>query len=198
MSARVYVEGGGDSKELHARCREGVRRLLEKCGFGGRMPRTVACGSRGATFDDFRTAHGHARNKDYVAMLVDSEDRVADINETWAHLKQRDNWDKPAGASDEQVFLMTTCMETWIVSDRKTLQNHYKGLQISAMPPLGDMESRERHAIQDALLHATRKCKNGYRKGERSFEILGKLDPTVLRQHLPSFERLVRILNDKL
>ncbi len=39
MSATIFLEGGGDSKELHIRCREGFRQLLEKCGFKGRMPR---------------------------------------------------------------------------------------------------------------------------------------------------------------
>lgn len=28
------------------------------------------------------------------------------------------NWDPPTGATDNQVLLMTTCMETWIVADR--------------------------------------------------------------------------------
>ena len=56
MNARLYIEGGGDSKQLHTRCREGFRKLLERCGFGGRMPRLVACGGRNSTFDDFSTA----------------------------------------------------------------------------------------------------------------------------------------------
>ncbi len=52
-------------------------------------------------------------------MLVDSEYPVANIEKTWEHLKQRDNWDRPAGADDEHVLLMTTCMETWIATDRR-------------------------------------------------------------------------------
>ena len=35
VSASIYLEGGGDSKELHIRCREGFRKLLENCGFQG-------------------------------------------------------------------------------------------------------------------------------------------------------------------
>ena len=30
MKKVIYLEGGGDSKELHTRCREGFRKLLEK------------------------------------------------------------------------------------------------------------------------------------------------------------------------
>ena len=44
-SSVIYLEGGGESKELHSRCREGFRKLLEKNGFKGNMPRLVACGS---------------------------------------------------------------------------------------------------------------------------------------------------------
>jgi len=82
----IYLEGGGDSKELHARCREGFRKLLEQSGFRGRMPRLVACGGRAATFDDFQTEHAQQGWADYVAMLIDSETPVADVEATWAHL----------------------------------------------------------------------------------------------------------------
>jgi hypothetical protein len=196
---RIYIEGGGNSKDLRTRCREGFRRLLEKCGFTGRMPRLVACGGRGATFDDFSTAHSHSLPGDYVAMLLDSEDPVAELEHTWAHLKLRDQWDRPSGADDEQVLLMTTCMETWIACDRQTLQRHYREeLQERALPELTDLESRAREAIQDALARSTRNCPNRYAKGQRPFDVVGKLDPAVLRGHLPSFARCERVLRERL
>ena len=43
---RIYVEGGGDAKDLRTRCREGFHKLLENAGFTGRVPRIVASGSR--------------------------------------------------------------------------------------------------------------------------------------------------------
>ena len=51
--------------------------LLEKSGFRGRMPRIVALGGRDSVYEGFRAAHGRASGSDYVAMLVDSEDRVS-------------------------------------------------------------------------------------------------------------------------
>lgn len=199
MSARIYIEGGGDSKELHTRCREGFRKLFERCGFSGRMPRLVACGSREDAFDDFKTAHRKAGAGQYVAMLIDSEDPLANIDRPWAHLNERDGWSLPAGAADEQVLLMVTCMETWIVADRRTLQSHYGSeLQDTALPALAEMELRDRGSIQDALLRATRNCTNAYKKGTRSFEIVGKLDPSALEEHLPSFARCKRLLEAKL
>ena len=198
MSATIYIEGGGDSKELHTRCREAFHKLLSRCGFSGRMPQLVACGRRETAYRDFKIAHASARGA-YVAMIVDSEDPVANVNETWAHLAVRDKWAKPDGADDEQVFLMVTCMETWIVSDHETLAGHYgQQLQVSALPALSDLETRARDDIQGALSHATRTCANAYRKGKRSFEVLGKLNPETLEAHLPSFKRMRVVLGNRL
>lgn len=124
MSAHLYIEGA-DSKEDQIRCREGFRRLLEKAGFSGRMPRLSACGGRNSAFDDFTTALASAKAGHFVAMLIDSEDPLVDTETTWAHLSARDGWERPEGAADEQVLFMTTCMETWIVADRVSLRIHY-------------------------------------------------------------------------
>jgi hypothetical protein len=201
VSAELYIEGGAtgaDSKELQIRCREGFRKLLEKCGYKGRMPRLFACGSRGATFDDFKFGLAAKASNDYVAMWIDSEDPLSDLEKTWDHLKQRDNWNKPTGATDDQFLLMTTCMETLIAADRDALANHYNDLQVSALLPLLDLESRNRHCVQDSLFRATQNSKNAYSKGKRSYEILSKLTPATLEEHLPSFVRTRRILSEKL
>jgi hypothetical protein len=198
VNAHLYIEGG-ESKEDQIRCREGFSNLITKMGLVGRMPRLSACGGRGSAFDDFKTAHANRKGHDYVAMLVDSEDPVVgDIEKTWVHLKRRDNWDKPNGAEDDQVLFMTTCMETWIVADRSTLSEHYgHKLQLKALPPLDNLESRNRHELHDALVHASRNCSNTYSKGKRSFEVLAKIAPDELKLYLPSFVRIDRILKEK-
>lgn len=199
MSKILYLEGGGDSKELHARCREGFRKLLEKSGFKGRMPRLVACGGRGAAFDDFKTGHDQKQKDDFIAMLIDSETTVTDVDATWEHLQNAEGWTRPANTDDAQVLLMTTCMESWIVTDRGALRNYYgSGLQESALPPLNDLEERSRDDVQNRLVRATRNCSNVYAKGERSFEVLAVLEPAVLEAHLPSFARVRRVLNQRL
>jgi hypothetical protein len=48
------------------------------------------------------------------------------------------------------------------------------------------------------LQDATSTCSNAYRKGKRSYEILGKLKPVVLAALLPSFARTMAILEQKL
>ena len=199
MKVTIYLEGGGDSKELHTRCREGFRKLLERCGFGGKMPKLVACGGRSKAYDDFCTAHRNASQGSIALMLIDSEDPMADIETTWPHLKRRDGWVKPDTASDEQVLMMTTCMETWIVADRAALKAHYgQNLHESGLPAVASLESRLRADVQGALVHATRSCVNKYEKGKHSFQILAELAPDTLSAHLPSFVRTKRILSEKL
>lgn len=199
MNSKIYIEGGGDSKDLHVRCRSAFRALLEACKFEGRMPRLVASGSRRNTYEDFVTAHRRNTSGTFVAMLVDSESPVSDIDLTWDHLHQRDHWPRPEGADDEQVLLMVTCMETWIVADPETLRSHYgSNLQESALPPPDGLEAREPAEVQDALVHASRDCRNAYKKGRRAFEIVAKLEPAALEACLPSFARMKRVLGQRL
>ena len=201
MKAYIYIEGGGEDSDLDIRCREGFRKLLLTCGFKGRMPRLVACGGRDAVHKDFSVALDNQGPKDYMAMWIDSEEPMLDIESAWSHLqtiKTVSRWRKPATAQDHQVLFMTTCMETWIIADRSALAAHYGSkLQQSALPPLENLEERSRHDIQDQLVHATRNCTNAYLKDERSFEILGKLTPDALKC-LPSFLRVLRILTKHL
>ena len=199
--AKLFVEGGGASKELQARCREGFKKLLGNSGFTGRLPRIIACGSRNEAYDNFRVAHRAGRTS-YIALLVDSEDPVTDGEKPWDHLKLRDKWDRPAGASDNQVFLMTTCMETWIIADRAGLTRFFERykpcLRAAALPSAVDMEARLRHPVQEALMTTTQDCANPYAKNKRSFEALAGADPAVLRSLLPAFARMERILSAKL
>ena len=198
-TARLYIEGGGAGKDLQIGLKRGLGKLLENSGFRGRMPRLFISGGRTQTFDDFGAAHSQWGAQDYVAMLVDSEEPLANLEASWQHLLARDHRLRPVGAEDEQVLFMTTCMETWIIADRRALAEHYGArLQANALPPLVALEERARGEIQDQLVHATRNCANVYRKGKRSYAILGRLDPTTLAPLLPSFRRVLRILDRKL
>lgn len=193
VTSRLYVEGGGDSRELRIRCREEFSKLLSKAGLEGRMPRLRACGGRESTFDDFKTAHIQNRDAGFIAMLIDSEEPVADPDKPWEHLKKRDNWARPANAADDQVLFMTTCMETWIVADRAALRSHYgQELRENALPPLENPENRSRADVLKKLCAAA-----PYSKGKQSFEVLQKLNPATLND-LPSFARAIRILKARL
>jgi hypothetical protein len=187
---RIFVEGGGN-KNANTACREGFRKLLEKSGFEGKVPRIVASGSRNNAYDDFKIFHTQGND---AILIVDSEDPVVDSAKPWEHLKKRDAWECPAGATDEQVFLMTTCMETWIVADRSYLKKRYKNLQESALPSLQNLEKQDRKDILDKLETASN---NKYQKGEHSFSVLAEVSPDELKKYLPAFVRMLAILEQK-
>ena len=208
MSAILFIEGGASgahSKELTIRCQRAFHRLLERMDLGieGRKPKLKACGGRDRVFRDFRMEM-QAEDHDFVAMWIDSEAPMVDIERTWKHLATVTTvprWQQPEGAEDDQVLFMTTCMETWIVADREALRQHYRpkqSLNESPLPSPTDLEARQRHEVQKGLERATKDCSNGYAKGVRSFDVFEKLDPAVLKRHLPSFARVHRILKAKL
>lgn len=200
MKIRLYVEGGGESRSLHIRCREGFRKLLERAGFANRMPSTRACGSRNDAYDDFKTALTSTVPDVYPVLLVDSEAPVEQPT-SWLHLQARDGWDQPEGAEDDQAQLMVQCMETWCVADRQALQTFFgQDLRGSALPPLNDLEARPKDDVQEALVNATRECgrRKSYQKGRRSFELVGRIDPVELKKRLPHFVRLCDMLDAKL
>ena len=159
MKVKIYIEGGGDSKELHSRCREGYRKLIEKCGFTGRMPSPVACGGRQKTYDMFSTAQTSGDGSSYPLLLVDSEDLVNGTDVTpnspiaWDHLSQRDHWPRPEGVNNNQAQMMTTCMETWIMADQKTISEFFgHRIREKALLPIHNLESRSRSDVKVSLM----------------------------------------------
>ncbi len=203
MNVKIYLEGGSRG-DLNTDCKQGFKQLLEKAGFGRpQSPTLVACGGRKQAFDKFKTALATNKNA-YLILLVDSEDPVANADESsdsdaaWKHLKKRDGWERPARTENDQAQLMATCMETWVMTDQAAVKKFFgNALQASALLPLLDLEARGRHEVQQALEHATRNCgkDRSYAKGKKSFAVLATLDPATLQQHLPHFRRLVATLN---
>ena len=211
MSVTVHVEGGGDRAQLKAQCRKGFRELLTNAGFGGRLPRIVACGSRKDAFRSFKIALRKRigrKDDDYPILLVDSEDPVADANRfdadssgAWRHLHQRDDdrWTRPPGAEDDQAQLMVTTMETWLLADRQTLIAYFPAMSASALPPDTDLEGRRKKEVADALRNATQPSSKGpYHKGNHSFDLLGGVEPEKLKGRLPHFRRFVETLDARL
>ena len=204
MSVTVYVEGGGDSAELKGQCRKGFQKLLANAGFGGRLPRVVACGARNQAFRNFKRALHDGDG--YPILLVDSEDPVAEADRSdanpsgaWRHLSRRDDWTRPSGAKDDQAQLMVTTMETWLLADRQTLIAYFPAVSASALPPDADLESRRKPDVTAALRNATQSSSKGrYHKGNHSFDLLGRIAPEELKSRLPHFRRFVETLDARL
>jgi hypothetical protein len=182
----LYVEGGGDSKALHSRCREGFRKLLERSGCGTRMPRIVACGGRAKAFDAFCAGPRDA-GVDAI-LLVDSEAPVAG-EDPWQHVRQRggDGWERPACATAEQLHLMVEIMETWLLADRSELASFFgPGFRDTALPGDRNVERIPKRDVLEGIRDASRDSRKGeYRKGDHSFQLLARVDPAKLSRVSP-------------
>ena len=200
VRAEIYAEGGGPAgRTANIRCREGFTRLLENCGLNSRNFDVIACGGRGEAWNDFQDAHADAAGGYYVALLIDSESPLADTDEVWQHISGNDRWQRPSDAQDDQLLLMTRCMETWIVADRSTLTEQFgPDFHSDELPELDNLEEVSPGNLASRLEDATLLCTDPYSKGRISFEVLGKLNPDVLEEYLPSFRRARRILTEKL
>jgi hypothetical protein len=199
VTVKIYVEGGGDhNKALETDCRRGFSEFFEKAGLRGRMPGVVRCGGRQQAYERFRSAHGQPKRDDEIPiLLVDSEGTVVESS-PWDHVGRRpgDGWERPQGASDDQIHLMVQAMEAWFHADRATLQAYYgQGFRTAALSQRPDIEDIPKADLFGGLQRATRDCQKGeYSKGEHSFQILARTDPARVRMSSPFAERLLNVL----
>ncbi len=219
----ILVEGGGDGT-ADRECKYAFAKLIEKL-FDKETkfrPTFIPCGGREQAYKRFKTYHSKKREGEYIAMLIDSEITIdnekcgsADslVLNAWTHLQEvplrelgMSAMPQPTGAQDDQVLFMTTCMETWIVADRDAISAYFHPkplhyINLSSLPSLTELETKDRHTIQKSLETATKDCSNAYKHGEkatRAYKCVGELNPDTLEQHLPNFKRVRSILKQKL
>ena len=200
MRIKVFVEGGGETKALRTKCRRGFSNFFQKAGLEGRMPSVVASGRRRDAFDDFCAALRSPGKYDFIVLLVDSEGPVVAGSGPWRHLKERDSWNQPSGATDDQVHLMVQCMEAWFLADKDSLATYYgNGFNQNALPARQDIENIAKNDVLNGLKSATRSCvpKGEYGKGRHAFDILEQIDPIKVAAASPYAKRLVDILKAK-
>lgn len=199
MSVKVYVEGGGKGS-LRTKCRQGFRKFFDKAGLPKRMLQIVDCGSRQNTYNNFCTELTKAAKNEFIVLLVDSEDPVAEGAGPWTHLQTRDKWQKPAAATDENAHLMTQCMEAWFFADKDALAAYFgAGFKRNALSAREEIENIPKTDVESGLKAATRHClpKGEYRKGSHSFPILARLDPAKVADASPRAKLLIRTLQAK-
>ncbi|MBF0184314.1 MAG: DUF4276 family protein [Magnetococcales bacterium] len=202
-SLRIFVEGGGEigqgDKYLARDLREAFKKFFICAGLPERRIHINRCGSRNRAFEEFR----NKKSKDEInLLLVDSEDPVPEIyyDKPLAFLKVRDNFVAPNNISDEQVHLMTQCMESWFLADLEAVQSYFgSGCNLSRLPTTKPIEAAEKQAIFDGLNHAAQNTtKHHYRKGRDAFAILKLLDPEKVQRHSPWACRLLQTMDNLL
>lgn len=199
MNVTVYLEGGGNRRELRTKCRRGFSDFFRKAGLAGRMPKLVACGARRMAYDGFRAAFDRS-GEIFVVLLVDSEEPVTENAGSWDHLSRRDNWGKPTRAADDNAHLMVQCMEAWFLADKDALVEYFgDGFNRKALPAQANVEDIPKTDIERGLKSATRQCttKGRYNKGRHSFALLAQISPEKVTTASPHAKRLIETLVDK-
>jgi hypothetical protein len=197
---RIYVEGGGDQKEIKASFRRAFGELLKEIrelARGKRIGWTIiACGSGGSAYDDFQlglSSHPDAFN----ILLLDAEGPLQHKN-PWDHLRMRSGHPlkKLQGTEDENCHLMVEIMENWFLADRQTLRDYYgREFQESAIPGRNDVENIPKQQVYDCLKRATRKTQKGeYHKTRHAPEILEKIKPELIQAKAKYCRRLFAVL----
>lgn len=198
---RIYVEGGGNSKDTRARMREGfsgfLRDLVDKARQKRIRWQIIACGARNDAFADFVTAletHPDAFN----VLLVDAEGPV--LTTPWQHLRERDHWNPPQNVNDDQCHLMVQTMEAWIIADPDALRQFYgQGFNATMLPHNPNVEQVDRHTLAATLRNATRTTGKGeYHKIRHGSRLLTLVNVATVRSAATYCDRLFTTLIGKM
>ena len=196
VAARPYVEGAGPRRAQQSQCRRAFARFFASAGVQNR-PRVEPCGGRQAAFDSFCIAVQAGDPAALPLLLVDAEGPVAEDHTPWRHLKARDGWDAPAGVRADQAFLMVQVMESWFLADQAALRRRF-GPRFSEAPfrARPALEAVPKQTVYEVLEKATADCKQTYRKGDVSFEILGDVGPAGVAAACPHARDLLERLRN--
>jgi hypothetical protein len=129
---------------------------------------------------------------------VDSEAPVTETD-TWEHVRLRvdDGWQRPRGASGDQIHFMVQAMEAWFHADKEKVQEYFgQGFRLASLKSRTDIENIPKADLYDGMQMPTRDCRKGeYSKGQHSFEILALIDPARVRAASPHAGRLLNTLD---
>ena len=194
VTATLYIEGGGEGKDLRARFREGWKKFFNTAGVGGRTKIVRGAGRR-QTFDRFATAVSDSSPGTIPFLLVDSEGPVVPGHSVWQHLHARDGWIRPEGAGDDRAFLMVQVMETWFLADREALRSYFgTGFGENVLRAWPNLENVPKPKVLEALGRATASCRKRYSKGRVSFELLAQIDSARVEAACPHAKALLNEL----
>ncbi|HET6383829.1 MAG TPA: DUF4276 family protein [Armatimonadota bacterium] len=191
VKVTIFLEGGGGSA---IECRRAFAKLFQDAGLRRpNFPAIIACGSRNEAYKQFCN-EWQVRSDRSLLLLVDSETRVNGTK--WDHVARRpgDQWKSPTGATEDHLWFMMQCMETWVAADRVTLSTVFRDcLTENALPPLVDLEKRSKDDVQTRLQRATARCPRDrkYEKGRRSYQVVEQLKSDALSANLPHFQSLI-------
>jgi hypothetical protein len=181
VSVTIYVEGGGNRRDIRARCRQGFTEFCRKINPARGAFVIVSCGGRNEAYDKFQIALKSQKKGDQALLLVDSEGPISDGVMPDQYLSQitEGRWEL-AVMSRGRVFLMVQAMEAWLLADREALAEFFgAGFQSRKLSGRADrVQSIAKDDLEKCLVDATWGSRRGkYDKGQHSFALLERIDP---------------------
>jgi hypothetical protein len=184
---RVYYEGDSSLKEGF----RGFFRELREEARGRRIRfRLISGRSRAEACEDFGralTTHRGAWN----VLLIDSEGPLP--RDAAVRLCRERRWD---ASTAERVFWMVQMMEAWFHADPDALEGFYgEGFRRNALAGNPRVEEIDRRDLERGLRAATRDTRNGdyfQNKTLHGSKLLGRIDPSRVRNVAPNCDRIFR------
>ncbi|WP_273213763.1 DUF4276 family protein [Helicobacter rodentium] len=162
---KIYVEGGGN-RNLDSSLRKAFNKLLREYGVNGNRYQIVVGGSRGETI---KAIYKQSNS----IILIDSEE-IIDTKTKLEHLEKTELKESLKGITENNLFFMVVCMESWIVSDTEALKKHY-GLGFKETKiQTSDLIHKDKAKIMKMLKDSIRECKNKEYDKSEAFKILEK------------------------
>lgn len=199
-SILVYIEGegGGGTVSKHAH-RDGEFRqawktflqpLADQAENQGIYSFRCIPGLGGSSTTD-RFAHPLPQQSGALRILIiDSEIEVPDVTKPWNVKSGKPDW-----AGDQNCYLMVQCLETWLLADPRTLEEHYNSrnkpcFRASKLKAWPNLEKIPRKTVQKVLEDATADCGKPYGHADGNL-IIAKVQRDTLKK-LSSVARLFR------
>lgn len=199
---KIYTEGSGDINKLQAVGREAMTKFLLQLTLQ-KPCKIIMCGGRQQAYNDFCVAiKSFKAGGDVPLLLVDAEDAVGKNAEPWIHLKSRDKWNKPDGATNDHAYLMVQTMEAWLVCDPSAWKLWKPRIDSSKLSAIhnNNVELIDKEKLEKMCGAVSKSIDLSYLKSKRlnGFSILKNVKSELVRQNSKEAKRFFEFLEVKL
>lgn len=173
--------------------REAFSKLLEEYGIKKGCYKIIVGYGREDVIKEFCSK---ANSSPTSIILVDSETPIKEGQSKLDHLKST-NYSVTEKITENNLFFMVVCMETWIVSDKNALKQYYGQFFKEEKIQSADLINRDKENIMKMLESSIKDCKENKYKKSASFDILKKVDVQEIVKSNSYAEEFFKFLKNK-
>lgn len=153
---KIYIEGGSKkgqkySSFLNRSLKQAFEKLLREYGINAKQYYQIVAGGC----------------KDETIKAIDTKTKLA-------HLEKKKSKESLKGITENNLFFMVVCMESWIVSDAEALKKYYGSGFKETKIQASDLIHKDKTTIEKMIKDSIKECKNNEYKKSEAFKILEK------------------------